>query len=157
MKRSIIIASLFFCLVMPVAAQKEELKQVYAKWLNGDGFVLNGGYDFDGKYYRLDVKMEDFNGTPKWEPSSRDLPLSPQEAYRIASEELKVIVSDLKPWMVHSIELNKLPGVSDGWFYEVSYSYLGTDRKGSSIHIIVRLDGKAIRPTLTPRPEDKKP
>lgn len=151
MKHCIIIVGLFILFVTPLAAQNRDLKTEYKKWLEGDGFVLTGGYEFEGKNYRYDLKMEDFDGTPKWEPSSGNPPLSLEKAYGIATREFKELVGDQKPWSIFKIELVKLPGVSDAWYFQVNFFYTAGDSRGSTFDIIVRMDGKPILPKLTPK------
>lgn len=154
MKNYIIFIGVLLSLVLPLSAQDKVIEKASTKWLDSDSFVHSGGFELDGKQFRYHLKMSDFANSPKWEPSFGEPPLSIGNVQKIASEELKLLVDNPEQWSVWNIELTKLPGVTDAWYYTVKFVYAKYDKPRDSYYAIIKLDGTPIRGKLIPQEKD---
>ena len=106
MTRSIILASLVFCVGTSVAEE-------------GQTALLAGG-KADPKQFNFKVTRADVINTPAWQPASATPPLSPQRASEIAQKQLEQFVLDRTKWRLHEISL--IDFGEHHWVYVVHFT-----------------------------------
>lgn len=104
-------------------------------------------YAFRGKSYVCRVSESDFFGTPQWDISKGDAPLSPRSAYVIAEKHALELVPNSKYFKPGEILLKRFIGV---WYYIVQLEPSNPNAPHVSSHmepllIVILMNGTVVK------------
>jgi hypothetical protein len=144
-----LLAAVGVCLALATDAEEEQRK-----------VASFSSYDFNqGKRYDFDVYQEDLARTPAWRIDDEFPPLPPRRAETSARAQLKELVTESERWNRGAIALHQMSG-GDRWIYVVHFSGFHppgrVDGAVPQMRLVVLMDGRVIKPGVTPHGKGKK-
>jgi hypothetical protein len=109
-----------------------------------------------GMRWEFVVREADLDGSPRWQPSAENPPLSPRAAIQSGRSLLRKFIERADDWELRSVALQPVPGRSDFWLYLVEFwepirpkASVGSVHP-SQVRVVVLMNGTAVTPTLRP-------
>jgi len=104
--------------------------------------TVEGSVLTNDKAYKQALDGKAIAAQPSWDPLEGKCPIGPSKAVQLATAKLKKAAPHLK---LSSVSLEKVPGMTDKWYYMVNFFQDPESMEGDYANVIVCLDGTMPR------------